>query len=83
MKQGFLLIYKKRFRKGGSVMGNIVIVALLVLIVILALRKIIKDRKNGVLCSCGGNCAGCAGGCRTAKTEKTKKNTNEKSRCCK
>lgn len=39
-----------------------ILVALIVLgIVGLAVRSIIKDKKSGKSCSCGGSCSGCAG----------------------
>ena len=49
---------------------NLVIVAILVLVVGLAIRGMIRDRKAGK-CSCGGNCASCgacSGGCTGNRT---------------
>lgn len=39
--------------------ANIIIVAVVGLAVFLAVRKIVKDRKNNK-CACGGSCGGCS-----------------------
>ncbi len=47
---------------------DILLTAVIAAVVILAVRKMYKDRKNGKLCSCGesgcdGNCGSCGAGC--------------------
>ena len=41
-------------------LASIVVVAIVVLLLALDIRKLVRDRKSGKR-SCGGNCAGCAG----------------------
>lgn len=40
-------------------LGTGIVLALLVFIVILAVRKMRKDKKEGKTCSCGNSCDGC------------------------
>lgn len=47
---------------------NIVLITVLVLIVVLLIRGMIRDRKAGA-CACGGSCAAC-GGCSKCGTMK-------------
>ncbi len=49
--------------------GSWIVLGVLVLIVALAIRSIIHDRKNGKSC-CGG-CTGCSGGARPASCSAT------------
>ena len=47
---------------------DIILTILITAVVILALRKIHKDRKNGTSClGCGGNCSSCSMGCPQQK----------------
>ncbi len=46
--------------------GTIIVSLMLLAIVILAVRSMIKDKKQGH-CSCGGNCGSCAMGCSCHK----------------
>lgn len=39
-------------------MGNIIVSLILIVIVTAVIRKLIKDKKNGIS-SCGGNCKSC------------------------
>ena len=41
-------------------LASIVVVAVIVLLLVLDVRKLVRDRKSGKR-SCGGNCAGCSG----------------------
>jgi heterodisulfide reductase subunit C len=43
-------------------MGTIVVSLILAVIVVLDIRKIIRDRRKGIK-SCGMNCSGCTGSC--------------------
>jgi hypothetical protein len=43
-------------------MGTIVVSLILAVIVVLDIRKIIRDRRKGIK-SCGMNCPGCTGSC--------------------
>lgn len=43
-------------------LGTILITAGLVFVVILSIRSLIKNKKQGKSC-CGGSCAGCSAGC--------------------
>lgn len=42
-------------------MGNIITGLALIVLVVLSVRKIARDKKNGKSCQCGGNCAECSG----------------------
>lgn len=44
-------------------MGTVVVAAVLVLVIGLAVRSMIKDKKNGKSLQCGGNCKHCGGHC--------------------
>jgi hypothetical protein len=49
-------------RKEGSIMGTLLVGAILLVIAGLALRSVIKSKKSGKSVSCGcdcGNCRGC------------------------
>lgn len=43
-------------------MGTYIVAGVLVIIVVLIIWKLIRDRKNGKT-SCGGDCSNCKGGC--------------------
>ena len=43
--------------------GTIIIIAVLAVIVVLIIRSILRDRKNGKPVGCGGDCAHCGGVC--------------------
>ena len=42
-------------------MGTVVVAAVLVLVIGLAVRSMIKDKKNGKSLQCGGDCKHCGG----------------------
>lgn len=44
-------------------MGTAVVGGALVLIVVVIIRKMIRDKKNGKSIQCGGDCKHCGGGC--------------------
>ncbi|MCI7739672.1 MAG: FeoB-associated Cys-rich membrane protein [Lachnospiraceae bacterium] len=44
-------------------MGTVVVAAALVLVIGLAVRSMIKDKKNGKSLQCGGDCKHCGGHC--------------------
>lgn len=44
-------------------MGTVVVAAALVLVIGLAVRSMIKDKKNGKSLQCGGDCKHCDGHC--------------------
>ena len=44
-------------------MGSLVVAAALVLVIGLAVRSMIKDKKNGKSLQCGGDCKHCGGHC--------------------
>ena len=44
-------------------MGTVVVAAALVLVIGLAVRSMIKDKKNGKSLQCGGDCKHCGGNC--------------------
>ena len=44
-------------------MGTVVVTAALVLVIGLAVRSMIKDKKNGKSLQCGGDCKHCGGHC--------------------
>jgi hypothetical protein len=44
-------------------MGTIVVLAILLLVVALAVRSMVRDKKNGISLQCGGNCKNCGGHC--------------------
>lgn len=44
-------------------MGTVVVAAVLVLVIGLAVRSMIKDKKNGKSLQCGGDCKHCGGHC--------------------
>ncbi len=47
-------------------MGTIVVGAVVLVVAVLAARKIYRDKKNGNCCSgCGGNCTAHQGRCHT------------------
>ena len=56
--------------------GTILISAVLLLVVVLIIRKLVKDKKKGKS-SCGCNCAHCAmaGSCHSANQQKGKKHS--------
>lgn len=41
--------------------ADIILILIIAAVVFLAVRKVIKDRKNGKSCSCG--CSGCSADC--------------------
>lgn len=41
---------------------TIIVLAILILCVVLIIRTLVKDKKNGV-CSCGGDCGSCGAYC--------------------
>ena len=44
-------------------MGTVVVLAILAGVVVLIVRKMIKDKKNGKSIECGGDCCHCGGHC--------------------
>ena len=50
-------------------MGTIVVGLLVIILLILAVRKIVIDKRNGKSCSCGGNCNNCGTKCRNQKAD--------------
>lgn len=44
-------------------MGTFVVLSILMIIVALIIRKMYRDKKNGVSLSCGKKCSECGGGC--------------------
>ncbi len=44
-------------------MGTAVVLSVVVLAAVLAVRSMIKDKKNGKSIQCGGDCKHCGGGC--------------------
>ena len=47
--------------KGVVVMGTAIVLVVLAVVVALAARSLIKDKKNGKSISCGGDCKHCHG----------------------
>lgn len=47
--------------KGVVVMGTAIVLVALLVVVALAARSLIKDKKNGKSISCGGDCKHCHG----------------------
>lgn len=46
-----------------SVVGTAVVAIVVVILVALAVRSMIKDKKNGKSIQCGGDCKHCGGRC--------------------
>lgn len=46
--------------------GSIIVGIVLVILVALAIKKLVKNKKNGT-CSCGDSCAGCTANCPYSK----------------
>lgn len=44
-------------------MGTFIVGSIVIIIMGIAIRSIIKDRKNGKACGCGQSCKGCSGHC--------------------
>jgi hypothetical protein len=44
---------------------TIIVIAVLLLWGFLAVRSMIKNKKNGGSVTCGGSCAGCSGACHS------------------
>lgn len=54
-----------------AVVGTLIVGILLAAVVVWAVMKLVRDRRNGKgTCGCSGNCAGCAGGCASAAKKK-------------
>lgn len=49
--------------KGCVQMGTFIVGSIVLIIMGIAIRSIIKDRKNGKACGCGQSCKGCSGHC--------------------
>ena len=49
-------------------LGNIIVGIIILGIVVLAIRSIRKDKKNG---GCAGGCSGCGGACHTTEFQST------------
>lgn len=47
--------------KGVVVMGTAIVLVVLLIVVALAAKSLIKDKKNGKSISCGGDCKHCHG----------------------
>mgnify|MGYP003424918986 FL=1 len=47
--------------KGVVVMGTAIVLVILAVVVALATKSLIKDKKNGKSISCGGDCRHCHG----------------------
>ena len=47
--------------KGDLIMGTIVVLAVVIAVVALAVRSMIRDKKAGKSCHCGGDCNKCGG----------------------
>lgn len=45
-------------------MGTIITLAIVIGAVVLAIRSIVRDKKNGKSIHCGGDCSRCGGHCR-------------------
>ena len=50
------------------------LLALLAVGVFLAIRKMVKRKREGSFCGCGGNCAGCSGCARAQSAGPASKN---------
>lgn len=46
-----------------SIIGTVVVSAVIVALVAMAVRSMIKDKKNGKSIQCGGECKHCGGRC--------------------
>lgn len=44
-------------------MGTFVVLAILMIVVAFIIRKMYRDKKNGISLSCGKKCSECGGGC--------------------
>lgn len=44
-------------------MGTVLVASVLILVVALAVRSMVKDKKNGKSLQCGGDCKHCGGRC--------------------
>lgn len=49
------------YLKGVVVMGTAIVLVILAVVVALATKSLIKDKKNGKSISCGGDCKHCHG----------------------
>lgn len=49
--------------EAGSILGTGVVLAVVVGAVVLVIRSMIKDKRNGKSIQCGGNCKNCGGHC--------------------
>lgn len=47
----------------GSILGTGVVLTVVVGAVVLVIRSMIKDKRNGKSIQCGGNCKNCGGHC--------------------
>ena len=54
------MLYKK---KKGFTLTEILVVIVLIILVALALRSMVRDKKNGKSLQCGGDCSKCGGHC--------------------
>ena len=60
-----MLTYIRRIIKSERLvnMGTIIVLAIIAAAVILAVRSMIRDKKNGKSLQCGGDCSRCGGHC--------------------
>ena len=49
--------------KGGFFMGTVVVGIIVAGVVALAVRSMVRDKKNGKSLQCGGDCGKCGGHC--------------------
>lgn len=49
--------------EAGSILGTGVVLTVVVGAVVLVIRSMIKDKRNGKSIQCGGNCKNCGGHC--------------------
>lgn len=56
-------VLEKCFLQGGGRMGSVIVGLVLAGIVGLAVRSMVKDKKNGKSIQCGGECKNCGGHC--------------------
>lgn len=53
-----------KIKTGGRNMGTLIVGAVVLGVVALAVRSMVRDKKNGKSLQCGGDCKHCGGHCR-------------------
>ena len=53
--------YERRWNMMEKYIGTIIVAAIIIIVCVLAIRSMIKDKKSGKSVQCGGNCNNCHG----------------------